>query len=147
MSDADIENWRARKAAACASGTDQLLSTNYSTVANEVNLHSNPARRCMPLTYRRNAAWHINVFGYPFDLPYARTLPNPTVTTPRAEGYILTAWAYRLSCDFNKDYFTPVFSVVVNQTVLNSMASQPPPTPPTADGPPPLAPPPPPLSM
>lgn len=116
-----VSDWKERKDASCEAGTDHVLSTNYDTVANRVNLDSNPVRKCVPLGDRKfliNTV-HINTFGFPADFPYAQTIPNPLVTVPRTEGYFVVTEAYRLSCDFNASFFAPVYYFVVNRTVLD----------------------------
>ena len=114
--------WKQRKAAACAAGSDSVLSTNYHTVANLVNLRSNPARKCVPLGDRKLelATYHVNELGYPADYPYAAAVPNPLVTEPRSEGQVLTAQVYRLSCDFDANFFAPVYYMRINRTELQT---------------------------
>lgn len=73
------EEWRRRKSAACTAGTDHFLSTDYDTVANRINLDSNPVRQCVRLgdIKLELATYHLNELGFPADLPYASAIPNP----------------------------------------------------------------------
>jgi hypothetical protein len=114
--------WKLRKSAACAAGRDRFLSTNYDTLANRVNTDSNPIRQCVPLADRKQfvGTTHINELGYPADYPYAMAIPNPLVTTPLPEGQLLISQLYRLSCDFNKDFFAPVYYFTMNRTELEA---------------------------
>ena len=117
-----LDEWKARKAAACVNCTDQFLSSNYSTVANLLNIHSNSVRQCTPITNRQPEAPQINVYGYPADLPYAWAFPNPLVqlSTPTMAP-TTAAILFRLSCDFDKDHFAPVYSFMMNLTQLQSL--------------------------
>ncbi len=115
------EEWKSRKSVACEAGTDHFLSTNYDTVANRVNLDSNPIRRCVPLGDRKLqlTTYHVNELGFPADLPFASAIPNP-LAQQAPEGKVLVAQVYRLSCDFDNKFYAPVYYLTVNRTELIS---------------------------
>jgi hypothetical protein len=115
------EVWRARKSAACAAGTDQVLSTNYDSLVNLVNRASNPVRKCVPLGDRGTLeiARHYQELGYPADYPYASAIPNPLVPPNNLnEGQLLSALLYRIACDYDADHYAPVYFFKMNRTEL-----------------------------